>query len=77
VGKPVVGIYGPTDPRRNGPYGSRFEVLRNPDSRQDHSRREQTEAGLLTIRPEAVMAAAAELLLAERQSKAASEWGRA
>ena len=23
LGRPVVGIYGPTDPSRNGPYGTR------------------------------------------------------
>jgi len=76
VGVPVVGIYGPTDPRRNGPFGNRFQVLRNPDSRQDHSRREQPEAGLLTIGPEAVMAAAMELLLAVRQDEPAPDGGR-
>ena len=29
LGEPVVGIYGPTDPSRNGPFGSRFKVLRS------------------------------------------------
>ena len=24
LGRPVVGIYGPTDPSRNGPFGTRF-----------------------------------------------------
>ena len=38
VDKPVVGIYGPTDPKRNGPYGSPFRILRNPESRRDHTR---------------------------------------
>jgi heptosyltransferase I len=69
VGKPVVGIYGPTDPKRNGPYGSRFRVLRNPESRRDHTRRDQPEAGLLTILPAAVMAASIELMLEERRSR--------
>ncbi len=69
LGKPVVGIYGPTDPRRNGPYGSLFRVLRNPESRRDHTRREQPEAGLLTITPDAVIVAAAELLLEERKRR--------
>jgi heptosyltransferase-1 len=75
AGKPVVGIYGPTDPKRNGPYGSRVRVLRNPESRRDHSRREQPEAGLLTIAPEAVMEASVSLLLEERQSRQSSEAG--
>ena len=65
LGRPVVGIYGPTDPARNGPFGGRFEVLRHPESRRDHSRRAAPEAGLLTITPEAVMKAAERLLQGE------------
>ena len=38
LGKPVVGIYGPTDPKRNGPFGVPFRVLRHPKSKRDHSR---------------------------------------
>jgi heptosyltransferase-1 len=64
LGRPVVGIYGPTDPSRNGPFGTRFKVLRNPDSRRDHRRLAEPEAGLLTIQPEAVLEAA-DALLAE------------
>ncbi|HUN83221.1 MAG TPA: glycosyltransferase family 9 protein [Terracidiphilus sp.] len=63
--RPVVGIYGPTAPSRNGPFGTRFKVLRSPDSRRDHTRREAPEAGLLTIDPKAVLQAADELLAAE------------
>ncbi len=62
LGRPVVGIYGPTDPARNGPYGTRFRVLRSPFSQRDHSRRSQPESGLLTITPEAVLNAVNELL---------------
>jgi heptosyltransferase I len=62
LGRPVVGIYGPTDPGRNGPYGTRFRVLRSPQSRRDHARRPEPEAGLLTIQPEDVLSAADELL---------------
>jgi heptosyltransferase-1 len=69
LGKPVVGLYGPTDPGRNGPFGTRFRVLRNPESRTDHTRRAQPEAGLLTIRPEAVIAAAVDLMLEERRAR--------
>ena len=65
LGRPVVGIYGPTDPARNGPFGSPFRVLRSPHSRRDHSRRPEPEAGLLTISPEAVVQAADELLASE------------
>ncbi|HEY6447217.1 MAG TPA: glycosyltransferase family 9 protein [Acidobacteriaceae bacterium] len=62
LGTPVVGIFGPTDPARNGPFHCRSRVLRHPQSRRDHTRRSEPEAGLLTITPEAVTEAALELL---------------
>jgi heptosyltransferase-1 len=62
LGIPVVGIFGPTDPARNGPYGAPFRVLRHPESKRDHSRHREPEAGLLTITPDEVLAAAHELL---------------
>jgi heptosyltransferase I len=65
LGRPVVGIYGPTDPSRNGPFGTQSKVLRHPASRRDHSRRENPEAGLLTIQPDAVLAAAEQMLRTE------------
>ncbi len=68
LGKPVVGIYGPTDPSRNGPFGTEFRVLRNPQSVRDHTRYEAPEAGLLTIQPEDVLRAADELLYSEAAS---------
>jgi heptosyltransferase I len=65
LGRPVVGIYGPTDPSRNGPYGTRACVLRSPESKRDHSRRDAPDPGLLTISPEDVLRAADELLTEE------------
>jgi len=62
LGRPVVGIFGPTDPARNGPFGGAFRVLRHPESKRDHSRRAEPEAGLLTISPDEVWSAAMELL---------------
>ncbi len=64
LGRPVVGLYGPTDPRRNGPYfpGSRVRVLRHASSRLDHARHAQTEPGLARITEDEVIAAAFELL---------------
>jgi heptosyltransferase-1 len=59
---PTVGIYGPTDPARNGPYHSPHRVLRDPQSRRDHGRNTQPEAGLLTITPDEVLAAVDDLL---------------
>jgi len=66
LGRPVVGIYGPTDPSRNGPYGTRARVLRSPGSRRDHSRRSQPDPGLLAILPGDVLGAADELLAEEK-----------
>ncbi len=62
LGRPVVGIYGPTDPSRNGPYGTRFKVLRSAESRRDHARNAEPEGGLLTIEPADVLRSALELL---------------
>ncbi len=72
LGVPVVGVYGPTDPSRNGPFGTRFTVLRSPLSRRDHARYEAPEAGLLTIQPEEVLRAAGALLYPERATHTAN-----
>ncbi len=60
--RPVVGLFGPTDPARNGPYGTRAVVLRHQSSRRDHKRASQTEAGLMQITVDEVVAAALGLL---------------
>jgi heptosyltransferase-1 len=62
LGTPVVAIFGPTDPARNGPYGGRFFVLRSPESKRDHTRHREPEAGLLNITIEQVTDAALTLL---------------
>lgn len=62
LGRPVVGIFGPTDPVRNGPFGGAFRVLRHPESKRDHTRHSAPEAGLLTISADAVVTAAIDLL---------------
>lgn len=59
---PVVAIFGPTDPARNGPFGTRSVVLRNPESVTSHARRAEAEAGLLQISAEEALAAARHLL---------------
>jgi heptosyltransferase I len=66
LGRPVIGIFGPTDPSRNGPFGTRFKVLRSPISKRDHTRRPEPEAGLLTIQPEDVLRATDELLTEDK-----------
>jgi heptosyltransferase I len=59
---PVVAIFGPTDPARNGPYGARSIVLRSTESVTSHARRAAADEGMLTIGSDAVVAAANELL---------------
>jgi heptosyltransferase-1 len=59
---PVVGIFGPTDPARNGPYGTRSVVLRNPASTTTHSRNPRTDEAMLAITVEAAIDAARTLL---------------
>jgi heptosyltransferase-1 len=59
---PVVALFGPTDPARNGPFGPSCVVLRSPLSRTSHARRTSPEEGLLQITPPGVMAAAVSLM---------------
>jgi heptosyltransferase-1 len=59
---PVVAIFGPTDPARNGPYGTRSVVLRNPESPTTHARRPQPDEAMLEITAGSVVEAARRLL---------------
>ncbi len=59
---PVVAIFGPTDPARNGPYNTRSVVLRHPASETSHSRRPQPDEGMLEIGVDEVVRAARQLL---------------
>jgi heptosyltransferase-1 len=60
--RPVVGVFGPTDPARNGPYGTRARVLRDAESVTSHKRVDRVEAGMLRIEVNEVVAAAMEML---------------
>ena len=59
---PVVAIFGPTNPARNGPFGTRSIVLRSASSMTDHRRHREPEQGLLEITVGEVSAAARKLL---------------
>ncbi|MGA9543915.1 MAG: lipopolysaccharide heptosyltransferase I [Candidatus Sulfotelmatobacter sp.] len=59
---PVVAIFGPTDPARNGPYGTRSVALRSAGSVTSHTRRAAPDEGLLAIGSDEVVAAANRLL---------------
>ena len=49
MGVNVVAVYGPTNPARNGPYGSKAIVLRSPESKTSHARHVDPEEGLLKV----------------------------
>jgi heptosyltransferase-1 len=59
---PVVAIFGPTNPVRNGPFGTRSIVLRSASSMTDHTRHREPEQGLLEITVSEVVAATRKLL---------------
>ena len=59
---PVVGIFGPTNPARNGPFGTSSVVLRSASSLTSHARHAEPEKGMLAITPEEVIVAARRLL---------------
>jgi heptosyltransferase I len=62
LGVPVVAIFGPTDPARNGPFATHKIVLRHPKSPNSLTHRAQPDAGLLEITADEVVAAALRLL---------------
>jgi heptosyltransferase-1 len=66
LGVPVVALFGPTDPARNGPWGAGpVRVLRDAASVTSYKRSAETEAGLARIGVESVLAAVRELGLVE------------
>jgi lipopolysaccharide heptosyltransferase I len=58
LGTPVIGLFGPTDPQRNGPYGQLGSVVRNarPDQTTYQRGREYSPL-MLSIRAEQVIEA--------------------
>jgi len=59
---PVVALFGPTDPARNGPHGTASIVLRDPASPTSLSHTSNLDPGLLNLTPDQVIAAARRLL---------------
>ena len=58
LGTPVVGLYGPTDPVRNGPYGPRVAVVYNPGvARVSYKRERGYSPAMLSISVEQVLTA--------------------
>jgi len=59
---PVVALFGPTDPTRNGPHGTKSIVLRDPASRTSLSHTSVPDPGLLKLTTDEVIRAARQLL---------------
>jgi heptosyltransferase I len=59
---PVVALFGPTRPERNGPYATRSIVLRSPQSVDNSSHTDYPDEGLASIPPQAVIEAVDKLL---------------
>ncbi len=64
MGVPVVALFGPTDPARNGPHFQPSAVLRDPASTTSYSHSRTRDAGLRRITVEQVLFAARGLLVA-------------
>lgn len=64
LGIPVVGLFGPTDPARTGPFGTRAIALRHPESKTTFSHHKNPDEGLLQITVDEVVSAARHLLTA-------------
>ena len=63
LGTPVVGLYGPTDPARNGPFSKHDVVIRNASPEETTYRRDKTPApSMLSITVEQVLDAIARRL---------------
>jgi heptosyltransferase I len=62
MGVPVVAIFGPTDPDRNGPFTDRKIVLRNAASATSYSHHNNPDDGLAKVSVEEVLDAAHKLL---------------
>jgi heptosyltransferase I len=57
LGTPVVALFGPTDPARNGPYPPQETVLRSASAVTSHRRSQNTDPSLLELSVEDVFAA--------------------
>ena len=63
LGRPVVALFGPTDPARNGPWGNGpMSVLRHASSQTSYKRLPQTEPGLARLSVDEVSDAMHELV---------------
>jgi lipopolysaccharide heptosyltransferase I len=57
LGKSGVAIFGPTDPAQTGPYGGSFTVLRDLHAVTSYKRRNEIDASMRAVTPDAVFEA--------------------
>ena len=58
LGTPVIGLYGPTDPKRNGPFGPGHVFIRNARPEEtSYKRQKEHAATMLSISVEQVLSA--------------------
>jgi heptosyltransferase-1 len=57
LGKPGVALFGPTDPRRNGPYNRSLRVLRSPSAVTTYKRKSSIDDSMRLISPAEVLEA--------------------
>lgn len=62
LGKPGVAIFGPTDPKRNGPYGGTLRVLRTAGAVTSYKRKPEADPSMLAVTPQMVAEALEECL---------------
>jgi heptosyltransferase I len=65
LGIPTIALFGPTDPRRNGPYGSRVQVLRSPQAVTSYSHTAQDDEAMRGIQTSEVISVVGDLLREE------------
>ncbi len=70
LGKPGVAIFGPTDPARNGPYGTSFTVIRDAAALTTYKRNSDPDISMRRIGPDAVFEALSARIAARRTTPA-------
>jgi heptosyltransferase-1 len=74
LGVPTVALYGPTDPKRNGPYGNTHRTLRPEGAVTSHNRSGRSNGQMERIRPSQVMEAVRDLLQDRSEVHAETDW---